>query len=169
MGCNSHTYIEYRRKEYKKDSWSSLLHHEVDSRNYPLYAKMADVRNYYGEKITPIAPLRGFPEDAGYAAKRDYYLRINDELAAKEYDGYVSSEQASTWVSEGISFFPPDGSNRISHPDWHSASWLTGDEFCSAVRETASDDIYWTAIAAMVDSVNKTDGFECRVVFWFDN
>ncbi len=169
MGCNSHTYIEYRRKEYKNDPWNSLLLHRVDSRNYRLYAKMADVRNYYGEKITPIAPRRGFPEDAGYAAKRDYYLLIDDELAAKEYEGYVSSERASKWVSQGISFFPPDGSNRISDPDAHSASWLTGEEFCSAVRETASDDIYWMAIAAMVESVNKTDSFECRVVFWFDN
>lgn len=166
MGCNSHTYIEYRSKE-SKDYWFSLLQHQVDSRDYLLYAKMAGVRNY--NEITPIAPLRGFPEDAGYTAKRDYYLRINDEFAAKEYEGYVSSERASKWVSQGISFFPPDGSNLISDPDAHSASWLTGEEFCAAVRETASDNIYWMAIAAMVESVNKTDGFECRVVFWFDN
>lgn len=167
MGCNSHTYIEYRRKD-GKGNWWPLLQHRVDDRNYLLYAKMAGVRNY-GDKITPIAPRRGFPEDAGYAAKEDYYLRINDELAAKEYEGYVSSEQASKWVSEGISFFPPDGSNCISDPDAHSASWLTGEEFCSAVRKVASNDTYWMAIAAMVESVNKTDGFECRVVFWFDN
>ncbi len=167
MGCNSHTYIEYRRKEYANDGWNSLLQEEVDSRNYNLYAKMAGVRNYC--ETTPVSPPRGFPDDAGSAAKGDYYLRINDELAAKEYDGYVSSERASKWVSESISFFPPDGSNSISNPDWHSASWLTGEEFCSAVREIASDDIYWMAIAAMVESVNKADGYECRVVFWFDN
>lgn len=167
MGCNSHTYIEYRRKGCVNNGWNSLLQQKVDSRNYALYAKMANVRNYC--EISPIAPRRGFPEDAGYDTKRDYYLQINDELAAKKYDGYVSSEQASKWISKSISFFPPDGSNCISHPDWHSASWLTGEEFCSAVRETASDDIYWMAIAAMVESVNKTDGFECRVVFWFDN
>lgn len=52
MGCNSHTYIEYRSKE-SKDYWFSLLQHQVDSRDYLLYAKMAGVRNY--NEITPIA------------------------------------------------------------------------------------------------------------------
>lgn len=168
MGCNSHTYIEYRRKEYKGEDWISLLHHEVDERHYPLYAKMAGVRNY-GDQITPIAPPRGFPEDAGYAAKRNYYRRIDDKLASEMKDGFVSSDNAARWISQGVSSFRPDDVNYISDPDAHSASWLTAAEFSEAVREVASDDVYWMAVLAMVESVANTDGFECRVVFWFDN
>lgn len=56
MGCNSHTYIEYRRKGAKDgDKWIPLLWSEVDRRNYALYAKMAGVCNY-GNRIEPIAP-----------------------------------------------------------------------------------------------------------------
>lgn len=107
MGCNSHTYIEYRRKEHKDANWMSLLQYEVDQRHYPLYAKMAGVRNY-GDQITPIAPPSGFPEGAGYDTKRNYYLRINDKLASDGEPGFVSSGDASEWISEGISSFCSD-------------------------------------------------------------
>lgn len=168
MGCNSHTYIEYRRKEHKDANWMSFLPYEVDRRHYPLYAEMAGIRNY-GDQITPIAPPRGLPEDVGHDAKRGYYRRIDDKLASDGWPGYVSSDNAARWISKGISIFCPDDVDYISDPDVHSASWLTSAEFASAVREVASDDVYWMAILAMVESVANTDGFECRVVFWFDN
>lgn len=171
MGCNSHTYIEYRRKsdaEQGNNYWWSLLNHSVDSRNYALYAKMAGVRNYH-DAITPISNWRGFPEDASDVAKSEYYYLIDDQGYEKGWDHCVSSKQAAEWVASGAATFPLDGSNRVSGPDWHSPSYLTGEEFLTAVREVASDDVYWTAIAAMVENVMQRAAYEVRVVFWFDN
>ena len=161
MGCNSHTYVEIRRKG--KEDWVSLFYYEVDRRNYDLYAKMADVRNYSG--IIPIAPMRGFPDQAGYFAERAYYQWIDDKIKG---DAFISSRAAEKKVAAGYAHYSPD-KKRVSCGNWHSPSWLTGEEFCTAVHEVAADDIYWMAVAAAVEHVNNHPDFECRVVFWFDN
>ena len=170
MGCNSHTYIEYRRKGAKDgDQWASLLWSEVDNRNYALYAKMAGVCNY-DNRIEPIASPRGFPDNAGSEARHKYYCYyIDNERAKKDLEHYVSSDKAFEWVISGISVLYPDDNYRISDPDVHTPSWLTAEEFCTAVREAASDDLYWTAVAAMVEHVQNTGDYDCRFVFWFDN
>lgn len=139
----------------------------IDRRNYNIYAYMAGVRNYSSPKATPVAPARGFPEDAGFSAAGAYYLRISD--IHQEEDGYASSEQASIWVAEGLATIPCDGSNSVSNPDFHTPSWLSADEFCQAVALGDSNDIYWKAIAALVRSIADDPLYECRVVFWFDN
>ncbi len=53
--------------------------------------------------------------------------------------------------------------------DYHSASWLTGEEFIQAVEEVAKDDLYWVGIAALVKTLVDNPELDCRVVFWFDN
>lgn len=48
------------------DYWTNYSFYR--DRNYDLFAKLADVRNY-GSDITPLSEPRGVPEDASYAYK----------------------------------------------------------------------------------------------------
>lgn len=56
MGCDIHAFTEIKIA----GTWHTYTGVEMD-RNYDLFAKMADVRNYDG--ITPISKPRGLPED----------------------------------------------------------------------------------------------------------
>ena len=58
-------------------------------------------------------------------------------------------------------------------PDWHSATWLTVEEFELAIKRASGGDgppvhdSYWALLAAM--KCLKDRGNEVRVVIWFDN
>ena len=60
-------------------------------RVYGMFAKLADVRNYFQQKIEPI-PLRGFPEDATDDTKQAYcYIVIPDDEYKEREDHYENS------------------------------------------------------------------------------
>lgn len=69
--------------------------------------------------------------------------------------------------------FPEDAGYRLKSDyktwgeDAHTASWLTFEEFYSAVGKAGQPDDA-VAVAAMLASLQKC-GVESRVVFWFDN
>ena len=76
-----------------------------------MFAKLADVRNYYEKKFTPI-PQRGFPEDACDDTKNAYsFIVISDDAYNKDIDyyensrwyHYVSESTADKWLKEGLS------------------------------------------------------------------
>ena len=55
MGCDIHAYLEVK----KEDKWVYI--NDIDiSRNYDLFARLANVRNYRG--IEPISEPRGMPK-----------------------------------------------------------------------------------------------------------
>lgn len=74
---------------------------------------MAGVRS--DGDVTLFEP-RGVPDNMGYGARGDYLIYIDSDHSRQTLEGWVRSG-SSTWVDEqrGI----------VTHPDWHSASWLT--------------------------------------------
>lgn len=85
MGCDIHLHTEIKRNGI----WQHHSEAKIE-RNYPLFAKMANVRNGY--KIVPISNPKGFPEDATELTK----------LHSEKYgcDGHSHSWLSAAEISE---------------------------------------------------------------------
>ena len=173
MGCDIHCYIEYREKD--QEHWMSFGSKINPGRHYGIFAVLANVRNYQ-EGLEVLSP-RGLPEDIGYAAESDSQLYIVDnETDAEEY---CSREQAERWVREGSSEYTDERKEFVTHPDWHSHSYVTTKKLEDALTtlkkyaegngETIGHDfaIEYYAIVATMKELEKHG--EARMVFWFDN
>jgi hypothetical protein len=91
MGCDIHVHVEIK----VKGRWLHYNHPSVN-RDYNLFTKMADVRNYDGE-IQPISKPRGFPVDASETTKIDYDWLDSDAHSAS----WLSSKELvelSRWI-----------------------------------------------------------------------
>jgi hypothetical protein len=173
MGCDIHCYIEYKVKRAHdgQEFWSSHGGRINPGRNYWAFGHMASVRSDRGLAFPP----KGYPEDADYYANQDAYLYIDDECS--DEDGYTSLARAKQWEKHGHKIIERDGKPyKVEHPDWHSHSWLTPDEFeqvCKqdykdACNESGKIDGTYTAILATLRALEKEyEG--ARLVFWFDN
>lgn len=169
MGCDIHAYIEYREKPTKENvgynPWRPFGSRTNLGRNYQMFGRMAGVRR---EGIAVVQP-RGYPDDMGYEAEHDATLYVDDK--SSEESGFCSTARAEGWVKSGSSERWKGTTTRISNPDWHTPSWLTGDEFKKAIEEYQSggekDVSYLAALAAM--KMFEAEGYESRIVFWFDN
>lgn len=143
MGCDTHMYIEYRRKDNENKTWQNFGGRINPGRNYLIFGIISEgVRC----ETTFNFPPKGMPDDAAYASRNDNQLYISETEGGKP-----------TWVT---------------HPDWHSHSWLTTQEFEKAM-EFYREKGNWTEpeYEALLASMKRFEelGFESRVVFWFDN
>lgn len=169
MGCDIHCYVEHtshRRHLDGKLRWQSFGGKINPGRHYGIFAKLAGVRNCYESGIVPISEPRGAPDDLGRYANDDNTLYICD------YGGenHCTAKQAQQWVASGYSNYTDDSRRRVTHPDWHSHSWVTPDEFGEALADPKLSNIdveYFALLAAMRELEKR--GHETRLVFWFDN
>ena len=145
MGCDIHACIQgqYKGRTY----WWDLALDVSIGRNYPLFAAMADVRNYEGYGITPVAQPRGLPD-----------LGLDLGLADEDCP-YNTASFAKRWDC-----------------DAHSRSWLLTDEFAEAILRATTVEL-WTAgaptdaaaVLAFMREWEIATGGKARIVFFFDN
>ncbi len=148
MGCDIHLHSEVKIK----GKWHHHSEQKV-SRSYPLFSKMANVRNDYG--ITPISEPKGVPEDATDLTK----------LHIERYgvDGHSHSWLSGKEISELHKFI---GSK--DNPDWFSGRY--------------GDCLMWSHNNMPYFMGNHLSGFhdypedfsdtgieDVRYVFFFDN
>lgn len=169
MGCDIHCYVEHRDKG--SEHWYGFGGRINPGRNYQMFGLLAGVRGG-----TALVEPRGVPENMAYDARDDYWLFIN--RSGQPGDGETTPERAAKYVAEdGCEYVGHQTNgqpNWVTHPDWHSASWLTPDEFQKASDAAAEADApyglsseYYALIAAMREFEKR--GEDARVVFWFDN
>lgn len=170
MGCDIHCYVEYRTKPPHEGvkQWSDFGGRINPGRHYPLFSALAGVRNY-GE-ITPVAKPRGIPEDIGYSALDDNQLFITDT----DGDDYCTPEQAARYVEYGSKYILGNSGKPtwVTHPDHHSGSWLNAEEWAAALDLVKDSE--WGSFQeyrAILDALRsfEAQGYDARVVFWFDN
>ena len=154
MGCNIHAYIETKRKRifWKQNCWKLLevFPYVKDaegygchfSRNYNLYAYLADVRSY-SDKSLAIVPPRGVPEDAS---------KIYRELVRQDgYDGHTN--------------------RRLTLDELMQIPWdlklSEGKPYETTLRKIS--DEFWNEIIRPMEVVVALGGYDVRVVFHFDN
>jgi len=163
MGCDIHCYVEYRRPEWTQDFWNGFGGRINPGRNYEMFGRMADVRG----SGPPVVEQRGIPEKLGWAARNDWYLFITEHPG----DGYVTHETALRYASYGRKIVEQNGKPTwVEHPDWHTPSWLTIEEYEAALTRESGwppQDEYWAVLAAM--KCLRDRGNDVRLVFWFDN
>lgn len=168
MGCDIHMYVEYKRKDSDFiDNFGSRIN---PGRNYTLFGLLAKgVRRDIPEGVEP----KGIPADKlGGRTEQDLHLYISDEYA--NHDGYCSLEKAIEWGGQIIK----DGAGnpfKTLHPDWHSHSWLTVEEYKRVIdlyrseyESTVGKEPEYYALLASMEAF-KNSGYEPRIVYWFDN
>lgn len=159
MGCDIHCYIEYKDKN--SSYWHDFGGRINPGRFYSIFASLAGVRN--SGDIVPIAKPRGIPDDVSYEAEWDRWVYISKV----DGDNRCPPESAERWVKEGCSIYKNDEKKFVSNPDHHSHSWVTPDEFESAINGNQYA-VEYTAMLAAMRSL-EASGMTVRLVFWFDN
>ncbi|GFN32449.1 hypothetical protein [Paenibacillus xylaniclasticus] len=163
MGCDIHLFIEYRGKD--SEYWWNFGGKFNLSRDYYMFARLAGVRAY-GEEIKPIADRRGLPQNIGWKTKdENRYFIINDD-EERDDSRQVKRTDAERWVRDGLSQYEEE--HWVTDPDWHSHSWLTSNEFEKCVNSFDDVNAEYKAILASLRCFEQ-EGYETRVVFWFDN
>ena len=158
MGCDIHVHVE--TKEHSR--WWCFGYAELHLiRNYDMFAKMADVRN--NGRFKPISLPKGLPDDISITTQSNNLLYVVDVDAEDEKT--VEKSRAEDWVNRGRSEWVMD-KTYVTHPDWHSHSWLTFNEFRQCVDNTSSVD--YRALLKLLEAF-EIEGIETRLVFWFDN
>lgn len=150
MGCDIHLYVETREGDvwvcadnlvnrYGED-WLSADDPFYHTRNYGMFAILADVRNSWG--INPIADQRGVPDDLSDGLRP---LFAQWELDAHSY----------TWLtfSDLLNF------------DW-TQEITTGGYAGTPYHEIAGRE--WLATMMRLSRLNKSPD-DIRIVFFFDN
>lgn len=159
MGCDIHAYLEH--KEFGGSWWAFSYGKICLFRNYEAFSLMAGVRSSYGKEV--LFNPKGLPDDVCWTVSYEDSLFVSNE----EGDGRCSKEEAASWVDQGWSEFREDG--RVSHPDWHSHSWLSKDEFDAVLKKLGQRaDVGYQSILVLMEFL-ESKGHETRLVFWFDN
>ncbi len=140
MGCDIHLHIEMK----VKGKW---LHYGCPSmdRDYRLFAKMANVRNYHG--IDPISEARGFPCDGVSEVTAVCYAHDKPDVHDISWLTKTEIEELTGWYESKHTW------DVVGHRDWKCwnhhciKSYLCGNNITSSVE--GIEDV--------------------RFVFWFDN
>jgi len=128
MGCDIHPYLDWDEAQKDDGTWyvNNIAKLHI-SRNYLLFAILADVRNYGKDPIKPVSEPKGLPDRVSYIVQSDYTLFVlpegeedcGEEGCCSYEDGQRWGERYGWWDKEhGI----------VNHPDWHSASWFNVEE-----------------------------------------
>lgn len=183
MGCDIHCYLEYKLKG--NDRWRSFGGSINPGRSYVAFAVLAGVRNWFsdvpGNELPVPFPRRGMPSDAGYDANDDNWLFVDDSPDYDSDSDHITSRAtAERWVKNGSSKYKGDderGRKLVSHPDWHSHSWLTPAEMRHALESLDGVVGYkfleheyhrgWQVMLAVAEKLAEFGAV--RIVFWFDN
>lgn len=142
---------------------------------YGMYARLANVKNYWDYKHLP---LRGLPDDCSDLTLKCYGNRIENKAREQCLDFEYAREDAEKWIRQGISTrYSIHNVEYCSCPDWHSPNWCTTREMEDCINKNFKNEdgtykgeyVEWLALLGAMKGYEQTGEYECRAVFWFDN
>ena len=168
MGADLHMYIEYaEKKKYNgKKYWQTFGGEIYPGRNYELYGYLTNGQVRYDVDFRNGISPKDLPDNLSYEVEYDSRLWITDEGKG---DHEITLEKAIQ--------YPPIYNDEngvpksINHPDWHSHSWLTLKEYKRILKKAKEDTVIgieYKVILNVMKSFRK-EGFDVRLIFWFDN
>lgn len=169
MGCDIHAFVEYKRRA-DSENWRSFGKEFRLDRNYLMFGLLAGVR----VDVTPVAEARGIPSDIGYSVREEYTRYVVKDEDYHDEPNHIDRTRAEKWVADGSSTWFDKDHHWITDPDGHTHSWVTTKEYEKCLSKYASEDTGgWStadykAILAVLQ-LFESEGFEARLVFWFDN
>lgn len=158
-------YVEYKRKD--RDYWISFGKRFNPGRNYYIFGLLSQgVRVGLQNGL----PSKGLPDNLGCHSRNDNILMIED---GDNNRNTCTLEQAKNW---GVEIKYVDGKPTwANHPDWHSHTWLTLQEFENQLLfyknhpdVMPGDAIEYFAILSACKEIESA-GYDVRIVLWFDN
>jgi len=190
MGCDIHMYVEYAYKQkipldgdetpikLERVHWHSLCDRMNPGRDYTMFSLLSDgVRGSYELSF----PAKGLPpkDELGWSANGDAFLYICDKEDKNDIeDNECTLENALRWTQGGHRNIYNDANGNprwVDHPDWHSHSWLTTEEYAQALDNYYEVSIWggevglvYSVILSMMRSIEER-GATARIIFWFDN
>ena len=201
MGTDIHAFIEI---DYSKEGKSFETEGQVYAfncgelnipRDYDLFNALSDGRNYHFEEEEIeqhcLYPSRGLPKYYSGAVESRYFHLVDDRES--EFDkplelypslSIITTKKADQWLQEGCSFLGDsqetsrDGKQaflqRVSHPNWHSCSWLTLEEIYKSLKHYELDipelHFEFRLVLNIMKEIEQEYGDgHTRLVFWFDN
>lgn len=172
MGADIHCYVEYTEKagSVPLDDWQCFGGRINPGRNYYLFGLLAGVRGG-----PPIFEPRGMPQSYSYEVRGDHLIYVSDGGG----ENTVTPERAEQLVNSCCAQYVKsvNGAEKafITHPDYHSHSFLSLDEYACVLKECekAIDYKYsispeYYAVKAAMMELEKL-GYVSRLVFWFDS
>lgn len=190
MGCDIHWFIEVQQDD---GHWKSVPLGINDDlgRNYRLFARLADVRNYDGEE--PIAEPRGLPADVSDEVKKDSWeygmdghshswLSLEELLAAfdqpreGDFCGVVDAEGFRQWKEKGepANYCREVGGQLVSvctHGQMESrirlGGWHLNNAYTVVTWRKKVEFPYFTDILKRMVELGPVE--KVRAVFFFDN
>ena len=187
MGADIHMYVEYvlksdveRYKKELKENKSDIRKPWVRSfgdcinpgRNYCMFGCLANgVRSDIDGALDP----KGLPpeDEMGYSSISDNRIYISED---GEGENECTLETAQKWEKYGCKItYRDDKPIFVEHPDWHSHTWLTLNEYKKALDLYKANSYFgsdipieYQAILDLMKSL-KRSGAIPKLVFWFDN
>jgi hypothetical protein len=192
MGCDIHMYVEYTDKERLEKSnrgetnsrgelikpyWRDFGSRINPGRNYWMFGFLSQgVRSDFSNGMPP----KGLPpfDELGFHSRNDSVCYISDN---PDNDGSsVTLETALRWSEGGRNKIINNSEGRpswVEHPDWHSHTWLTTEEYETAINNYKAEcqssgeidtPVEYVAVLAAMKSLEE-NGCVARVVLWFDN
>jgi hypothetical protein len=166
MGCDIHAHLELIGQPALHVARFEM------PRNYRLFSLLAGVR-YDPQDLGGYEALyapRGLPSDISSAVFEACTYAIDDELAAVDVDGYCSRAAAERWIGNGDATYCDPAGERVTDPDWHSASWLTHNELATVAtryQQLSSEHDAW--LDAIIGAMGAFAAHQQpnRLVFWF--
>ena len=174
MGCDIHLHVESRLAGIDREhNWyNTAFYGEFCERCYPMFARLADVRNYDDVKHLPI---RGLPEDVSCTVLEEACCEVIPEGEDKHpfhKTNCVDKETADMWVEKGYSKWMNEDHSLCLDPDWHSFNWCTLAELKKCFNEVFDDSPgceEWLGLIKYMESLEKFGENVTRAVYWFDN
>lgn len=176
MGCDIHCYIEQ-----EKDGWAMSIGEIFPGRDYDMFELLAGVRCY--NENSAVFPPRGIPKKLGWQADEAFHIHVLDDdisendkkLISQWSENYCTPESAKRWVAEGCSKYANEQKNMITHPDWHTPSFLYTHELDQIIKtykqkHNKRNPLHYIGILKMMKELDKAStGAKARLTFWFDN
>jgi hypothetical protein len=161
-------YVEYKSKK-EITNWSSFGSKINPGRNYWMFGFLCKgVRINFTDGFM----AKGMPSDAGYASKSDNHIYISDS----DEEGTCTLETAIRYRNNNhckIEYNEEGAAVFVSHPDWHSHTWLTLREYSKAIKLYNNKDgsTPEPEYEAVLSAMKKLASFnyDVRIVFFFDN
>lgn len=168
MGCDIHMYVEYKPRARRDSNWRNGDHFLLDEplsarsemsrielyreRNYPLFAVLADVRNY--DYLTCIDYPRGLPDDATDYTRHEYFRWGTDAHSCS----YFTLRELIEYRDE-------------EHPRDPFGRDILEPLLEKLMRRADELDLIWDFEWHNPDTRDATleKAENIRIVFWFDN
>lgn len=138
MGCDIHMYVEYIPKELTSKSYWQSWGARINPGRW--YRLFGVLAQGVRTDDPNGFPCRDVPNDMGIYSSSDYYVTNGSKIPV----------------------------SKVPCCDWHSASWLTVDEFSKALEIAGSPAPEYHALLMAMRTL-EFYAESVRVVFWFDN